>query len=414
MRLFATIISIILIFSSFASCGGPTLGGQTDDEIIMETDEVFKYLSNTYYKLTTDKKLNVAFLGGSVTDGYGSSNQSTKSWVFHVTQWLKETFPDAKVTSSKLSIGGTGSYLADFRFEREVKPKAPDLLFIEYAVNDLYCGRSYDEVVRTSETLVQKAYAENPYMDIVYVLIFDKERGETEHDALRAHRDVAEKYGLMCITMSEHFYPMLRETGDDYYKYFSDGVHPNDAGYEYYASVIIDRIKSNIVPENEIATAPTELKAVVLPEENLSKEPLMLDATMIYPDKIDLSAANGWEYQRNQSFSWLNARYRGRIYATEIGARIELEFEGTDLGLLYGIGPDMGTVTCTVDGGKPVIIKATALNTNPTEAILAWNLPKGKHKVVFELTDAAPDGKSNFEIGAILVNGVIASDQTTN
>ncbi len=397
-------MSFTLIFANFAACGGPTLGGQTGDEIIEETDEVFKYLSNTYYKLNTDKKLNVAFLGGSVTDGYGSSDQSTKSWVFQVTMWLKNNYPDAKVTSSKLSIGGTGSYLADFRFDREVKQKSPDLLFVEYAINDLYCGRSYDEVVRTSESLVQKAYAENPYMDIIYVLVFDKERGETEYDALRAHKDVAEKYGLMCITMSEHFYAMLKETGDDYYKYFSDGVHPNDAGYEYYASVIIDRLKADIVPEDETVAVPTELKAAVLPEENLSKEPLMLDATMIYSDKIDLTNAKGWEYQRNQSFSWLGTRYRGRIYATEIGSRFEFEFEGTDLGLLYGIGPDMGVLTCTVDGGKPVTVKATTSNTNPSEAVIAWNLPKGKHKVVFELTGATPNGKSNFEIGAILLS----------
>ncbi len=404
MRLFATIVSIILILSSFASCGGPTLGGQTDDEIIMETDEVFKYLSNTYYKITTDKKLNVAFLGGSVTDGYGSTDQSTKSWVFHVTKWLKNAFPTSVVSSSKLSIGGTGSYLADFRFEQEVKPKSPDLLFVEYAINDLYNGRSYEETLRTSETLVQKAYAENPYMDIIYILIFDKERGETAHDTLRAHKDVAEKYGFMCITMSKHFYSMLKETGDDYFKYFADVVHPNDAGYEYYASVIINRIKANIVPEDETVEAPTELKAVTLPEENLSAEPLMLDADMIYSDKIDLTGSNGWEHQRNAAFSWLGSRYRGRIFAAEIGARFEFEFEGTDLGLLYGIGPEMGTLTCTVDGGKPVIINATKPNTNPTEAIIAWNLPKGKHTVVFELTGATPEGKSDFEIGAILVN----------
>ncbi len=403
MRFVAVILSFVFCFLGLVACGEPEFADRTDFEAFQE-DEMLKYLSNTYYKLTTDKKLNVAFLGGSVTDGYGSTNQSTKSWVFHVTKWLKKTFPTSVISSSKLSIGGTGSYLADFRFEREVKPKSPDLLFVEYAVNDLYCSRSYDEVVRTSETLVQKALAENPYMDIVYVLVFDKERGEVPYDTLRAHRDVANQYGFMCITMSRHFYDMLEETGDDYFKYFTDGVHPNDAGYEYYASVIIDRIKANIVPEDETAIAPTELKAVTLPEESLSAEPLMLNADMIYSDEINLAYSNGWEYQKNQNFSWLGSRYKGRIFASEIGASFEFEFEGTDLGLLYGIGPDMGVLTCTVDGGKAVIVNATRANTNPTEAILAWNLPKGKHTAVFELTGATPEGESNFEIGAILVS----------
>lgn len=401
MRLLAAVISFTLIFANFTACES-MIG--VKNEQIEEEDAVFKYLSNTYYKLTVDKKLTMAFMGGSVTDGYGSTDQTSKSWVYHLTQWFRDSFPDAKVGGLKMSIGGTGSYLADFRYEREVKVKSPDLLFIEYAVNDLYYGRTYEETVRTAESLVQKAYADNPYMDIVFVLVSDKERGKDAYDTLRAHRDVAEKYGLMCITMTDYIYPMLKKTGDDYFKYFTDGVHPNDAGYEFYSSVLIDKIKADILSGDTTVEPPTELKAVTLPEETLTKNSIMLDATMVYTNKIDLTNSNGWEYQANTGFSWLGTRYRGRLYASEIGSKFEFEFEGTDLGLLFGAGPEAGVLSCTVDDREPVLINAYRASKNPSEGIIAWDIPDGKHKVVFELVGKGDSGKNTFEIGAILIS----------
>ncbi len=365
--------------------------------------EPLEYLQNTYYRLTNDKELNIVYVGGSVTDGYGSSNQNTKSWRHLTTQWFKKNFPDANITDTKASIGGTGSYLASFRFEREIKPHNPDLLFIEFAINDYYGSTPYDKVVRASETLVRKAYEANPHMDIIYVLTFDVDVATSDYESLRAHRDVANKYGLMSIKLSDYFYPMLSKTRDNFYDYFADGVHPNDNGYAYYASVICDCISQNIILDNGTDPSGITLKEASVPEETLSKEPLLLDARMIYSNEIDLSKSNGWSYQ-NENFSWLRTRYNGRLFANTVGSSLEFEVEGTDIGLCYGCGPAMGTVTCTVDNGKPVVINAQRSNTNPCDATLAWNLEYGKHTVKIELTGTTPEGNSKFEIGAILVS----------
>lgn len=169
----------------------------------------FKYLENTYYKLTVDKYLTVGFLGGSVTDGYGASNQAKKAWPRLVVDKLQSEF-SAYVTEERKSIGGTGSALAPFRYEHDLKSAKPDLLFIEFAINDCYQGYSYDEVVRYSESIVRKAYSLNPYIDIVYVLTCDNGTKDSDYEQLRAHRDVANKYGLLCIKLADGLFAEMK------------------------------------------------------------------------------------------------------------------------------------------------------------------------------------------------------------
>jgi lysophospholipase L1-like esterase len=392
MKFILVLLSVLMLF-------GGVRGNVQNDFQALTKEESEMYLTNTYYKLTQDKKLNIAYIGGSVTDGYGSSSQATMSWAFKTTNWFQKQYPDARINGTKLSIGGTGSYLASFRFEREIKPTNPDLLFIEYAVNDRYCGRSYEECVRTAETLVHKAYNANPYMDIIFILVFDEETATSDYDALRAHRDVAEKYGILSIKMSEHFYSMLKSSHDNYYEYFTDGVHPNDNGYAYYASVITGIIKNCL----DSKRSATELVLKTLPSDTLSSETIMTDATMIYSNEIPLENSNGWNHEKS-SFSWLGQRYNGRIYANEPGAKITYEFYGTDFGLCYGIGHNMGVLSCTVDGVQTKAIYACSNNTNPSEAYVAWDLPYGHHTVTLELLSSDANGKCEFELGAFLVN----------
>ena len=360
-------------------------------------------LGNTYYKLTTDKELSIAYVGGSVTDGYGASNQGEKSWAAHLGRWLREEYPDAEIKNTKLSIGGTGSYFAAFRYEREVAPKNPDLLFIEYAVNDKYNGVTYDQVVRSSESIVRLALEKNPAIDIIYVLTFDNGTRDADFDQLRAHRDVAQYYNFPYIKLADHVFPMLEETGDDFSKYFKDGVHPNDEGYLYYAQRIWGLLHAELAEAAE--TENLEYKNRVLPEKTLSATPLLKNARMIYANEIDLSNAEGWEYQPNNAYSWLGSRYNGRVFAKELGAKFTFEFEGTDLGIASGIGPNMGIVTITVDDREPVVCDEYRGNTNPKDRYIVENLPEGKHTVTVEVTGKnEKSGGYEYEIGAFLVS----------
>lgn len=358
-------------------------------------------LSNTYYKLTTEKKLSIAYIGGSVTDGYGSSDSSTKSWPALLGNWINVMYPDVALDNVKLSIGGTGSYFSSFRYEREVAPHNPDLLFIEYAINDKYNNVTYDQVVRSSESIVRIANKYNPGIDIIYVLTFDTSTRDSDYEQLMAHRDVANYYGYPCIKLADKFYPMLTETNQKYTEFLKDSVHPNDRGYEFFASEIITLIKDELdIAEKAGVAKYTEHK---LPKQTLSPT-LTLDARMLYADEIDLSNSTGWKHQPYNNYSWLGKRYNGRIYTNQLGAKFTFEFTGTDLGLATGVGPNMGIVSVTVDNNIPVVIDEYSRSTNPKDRIIAQDLPYGKHTVTVEIISKnSSSGGYEFEIGAILI-----------
>ena len=353
-------------------------------------------LNNVSAKIKNGESINVSFVGGSVTEGYGATNSREKSWPVLLCRKLEETY-GVKFNCNNEGIGGTCSYFANFRYGADVEPYAPDLLFIEFAVNDMYHSMPYETVVRNSESLIGKAYRQNPYVDIVYVLTYDLHDGNKDYLQLKAHRDVADRYGLISIKMSEYMYLLCAERGEDIHKHYIDFVHPNDYGYTTYADVIFDVIKDNICLK-----CADEMK----PHAFLhSGKGLLLDAKFAYCDEADICEVSGWTHER-EVFSYLRSRYHGRLKADKPGSSFKLNFEGTDLGVFYGADINRGKVSISVDGGEPIILDAYRWTSNPKEFPIVTHLPKGKHSAVFTLLDEKNE-KSNsnfFEIGVFLIS----------
>ena len=85
-------------------------------------------LPNFLSKMRAGKPVRVAYLGGSITAAPG--------WRVQSRQWLQEKYPAATVEEIHAAIGGTGSDLGVFRLQADVLRHNPDLLFVEFAVND--------------------------------------------------------------------------------------------------------------------------------------------------------------------------------------------------------------------------------------------------------------------------------------
>ena len=85
-------------------------------------------LPNTFASLEAGKTVRIAYLGGSIT--------AQEGWRPKTLKWFRDQFPTAKVEGINAAIGGTGSDLGVFRLKHDVLDHDPDLLFVEFAVND--------------------------------------------------------------------------------------------------------------------------------------------------------------------------------------------------------------------------------------------------------------------------------------
>ena len=75
--------------------------------------------SEILQKFSGKDKINAVFLGGSITQGCGASEQS-KCFANMTGEWLKTEFGNDRLNYYNMGIGGTPSKYGLIRFKRDV------------------------------------------------------------------------------------------------------------------------------------------------------------------------------------------------------------------------------------------------------------------------------------------------------
>lgn len=107
-------------------------------------------LAQVIRKAQAGGEINIGFLGGSITEGRGAANVQD-CYVSQVYKWWYEAFPLAQINVINAGVGGTSSYLGVHRVDAELLVHKPDLVFMEFAVNDTFtefCMNSYENLIR--------------------------------------------------------------------------------------------------------------------------------------------------------------------------------------------------------------------------------------------------------------------------
>lgn len=359
-------------------------------------------LENTIYRLKKDKRLTIGFFGGSITEGAGASDPSKTSWRGSVTDWFRAQYPDCGINPIQAAIGGTGSSLGIFRAGRDLLSKHPDLVFIEYSVNDGL--GNYDEILSNSETIVRKIYADNPYADIIYVHTTTKGISEHiakggEYTARSAHSAVMHRYAIPQIDMGEILRSRVLSEGGDWLRYTTDTVHPNDEGYKIYTNAVTDFLSGQLS-----AAVPGFLTGVKLPEplSDLSRLEARLEDSY---GAFDRSEPKGW-HKTDKS---LCGRYEHYIEADEAGAELVYSFNGRRVGLYLMLAKDSGDLIWSIDGGEERTLRTwdhycKSFN-RAGGMLLGGELPNGPHTLKLRVSaDKADESEGRaIRIGAFMV-----------
>lgn len=360
-------------------------------------------LPNCRQKFTTEKKGRVAFIGGSITVATG--------WRDRTCEFLKRTYPETEFDFVNAGIGGTNSTYGAFRLEQDVFKNGPvDLLFIEFAVNDAGNLGPDNRRCRAIEGIVRRARRLNPAIDILIMYFADKgkvgyiKKGN-KLDVVFDHEEVAEHYGIPSLDLSQEVAARLAAKEFRWDEFSSDTCHPTPFGHAVYGRAIeavLRRLWTRSLADNPTVTPHKE----VAPMDPLNYENgrfIPLDAARL---------VNGW----NRVKEWdteKKCNYDGVVdvlAADAPGATLELDFEGTLVGIDAIAGMDAGILRCSVDDAP--VTKVDLFDQyckqfhRPVCRVLAENLPPGKHML---RVIVAPDRNGNSEGTAARIRRFVAN-----
>ena len=356
-------------------------------------------LHNTAYKITHDKALTVAFMGGSVSDGMGSNfpeGSLRGGYRSRFMAHLRQTFDTVEFTEIRDTLGGNGSQYGVYIAEQFVASQKPDLVFIEYAVNNMYDGVTSEQLLWNHyETIIHKIRRANPCADIV--LLYVSDRIDRSAAIIPILEQIAEKYQLISVHFYKAIADSLQENGyewDEYYlnaKGSVDGVHPNANGYD----VMTEALKCMV---SAIDTEKTyTYDALLTPTP---KAPLQEQANAFLNSTLGMLPV-GWE--KAQRFSYAGEKYNGCIQ-TKTDNPITVTFKGDYFGVLVEFGPECGVLEYVIDGGEVQTLDCNLGYSNPKARILLQNAENTEHVITLKLQAVE---ERRMAIAAFLLNGTV-------
>ena len=191
----------------------------------------------------------IGFIGGSITQGAAATDDSG-CYAALVYKWLKERFTASKVKYVNAGIGATTSQFGAARVEDDLLKYDPDLIVVEYSVNDNdeFPNDRREFFKETYEGLIRRILnhkngkGRSPAILIVHSVRYDDGSNEEEiHSMIGAH------YGIPCISMKELVYDKIRENCEGLGKVgdiTADMLHPNDLGHRIVAKHITDYLET--------------------------------------------------------------------------------------------------------------------------------------------------------------------------
>lgn len=340
-------------------------------------------LKNTIFRLQNKMPLTIGYFGGSITEGAGVKDPKD-CWRCKITEWFKENYSQSEIIEINAGIGGTGSDFGMFRCDSQVISKNPDLVFVEFAVND----RTLPNSLETTEAIIRKIMRANPITDIVLVqtaaqAMHEQLLNNENVKSIETYKTISDYYNIDIINVGEEIISRVDSGDGDWDKYTADKVHPNILGYALYTNKIVKYLKNNLRPV----------------------APLTSDA-LINAKMVDFSECKTDFEVVNKNFCDRGDKY---LEAFEKGKTIEFKFTGSCVGIYNMIASDSGDFLWSIDGSEPKRRSTWdkyALQFDRTNyCIFNYKLEYGEHTLKIEvLGECNEQSKGSYiRIGAFLV-----------
>ena len=369
-------------------------------------------------KAAAGRPVSIIFFGGSLTWGANASDPLTTSYRGLMMRYLRDKYPKTPITFYDAAIGGTGSQLGMFRLERDVLSRKPDLVFLDFTVNDgaeetdIESLASYERIVR--ELLAKES------MVMPVLLMFQWHAGNPDAPLParhQAHQKLADAYHLPVANVVPYVRRKVRDGTDIKTIWPFDGAHPDDPGYRLFFEVVRDRFEQALKDKTPAALPETPVFENFYPKRKRA---------ILVEDKLP----DGWTrektYRTSLWFDGLSSRWMRDVAcasATSKPGALEVVFEGSMVGIFgehNGLTPP---VKVWIDGRPIQVPKAkegdflwpldTAKFSPPQKGsgnLFLWqsfakNLPDGRHTLRIEPVWEGADKDAELRIESVCSAG---------
>lgn len=270
-------------------------------------------LADAMKRAQAGKKITIGTIGGSITQGTAASTTDER-YANRALQWWAKTFPKAQLDFVNAGIGATDSYIGVHRVDADLLSKKPDVVIVEFSVNDTDAALN----LQTYDSLVRKILqAENH--PAVILLFTTQEDGTSLQDT---HMQIGSAYNLPMISYKNAVLPEI-EAGKFTWKDISpDNIHPNSVGHGIIGELLWSYFNSVYAKLDQIDTSELTFTATPVTKDLYAKGQL-LDSKTLTPKTMQ-----GFE-QAEVSNQFPND------WTTKEGGELTFEVTGSNIGVLY-------------------------------------------------------------------------------
>lgn len=303
-KLIAMLLACTLAVSSFAACGNDSDSDSekavssaqsaaeesSEVEKVPETDEEWNratleksmvsygntiLMQNVIKRAQAGEEVTIAYLGGSITEGISAGADDCYAKLTY--NYFAEKFGTGdNVKYCNAGLSGTPSKLGVLRLDRDVLSADPDVVFIEFAVND----GSDSDYQNAYESIVQTLLEKN----IAVVLLFSVTA--EDYSAQDYMKEIGYAYNLPMISYCDALRYLFENNRMTWEDFSDDQSHPNVEGHKLVASMV-DYYFDTVMDVEPTGDFVMPIETVYSPRE--------IDAHMVENDGITPVSLGSWK-----------------------------------------------------------------------------------------------------------------------
>jgi hypothetical protein len=205
-------------------------------------------LKKVLEKARSGETVNIATLGGSITEG-GNASPMSKGYAYLFAQAFKETYGvngGENINYVNAGLSGTPSSLGVIRFQRDIVEALgtePDLFLIEFEVND------YGEVTkgRGYESMVYDVLSQDNDAAVIMIFAVRDDMWNVQNE----HIPIANHYDIPVVCVKDGINPAITKKYMTKNKFYADSYHPNNYGHTVMCDFIMERLRQVDAEEPE-------------------------------------------------------------------------------------------------------------------------------------------------------------------